>query len=170
VPLPADCPCSEISAPPSGESAGFNAQLEQSIVELENYYRATLGLGPLAWDSRLDQAAKATARQLVEAGWIGSNFLPAHVGPDGRDLERRMADVDLVKGQNLYWVAENYYWGINGANACRIFSELSEYHLRDIAADCLYGAPSGPYYGIGCYFTYIPQIRFVCIVDYAAFM
>jgi hypothetical protein len=26
-----------------------------------------------------------------------------------------------------------------------------------------------PYYGIGCYVTYSPQIQFVCIVDYAAF-
>jgi hypothetical protein len=59
---------------------------------------------------------------------------------------------------------------MNGANAGRIFSGLSEYHRRDIAADCLYGAPKGPYYGIGCYFTYTPQLQFVCIVDYAAFM
>ena len=167
--IPAGYACSEITGAPSGETQGFSAQLEQSVAELENYYRATLNLSPLARDSRLDQAARAAAQQLVEAGWIGDDRYPSHITPDGRNEIQRLADVGLVYGQNLYWAAENYYWGINGANACRIFSGLTELHRRDIAADCLYGVPSGPYYGIGCYFTYSPQIQFVCIVDYAAF-
>jgi RNA polymerase sigma factor (sigma-70 family) len=168
IQFPAGYACSEISGAPSGETAGFNTQLEQSEMELENYYRATLNLSPLVRDSRLDQAAKAAAQQLVEAGWIGDDRYPNHITPDGRNEIQRLADVGLVYGQNLYWPAENYYWGMNGANACRIFSGLTELHRRDIAADCLYGAPIGPYYGIGCYFRYAPQLQFVCIVDYAA--
>jgi uncharacterized protein YkwD len=144
--------------------------LEQSIIQLENGYRATLGLSPLQHNPRLDQAAKGFAKQLVDNGWVGPNFMAVgnHTGPDGRTLLMRLGDVGLVYGQNLYWASENYYWGINSANACRIFPNLSELHLRNIAADCLYGAPEGPYYGIGCYFRYTPQLQFVCVVDYAA--
>jgi RNA polymerase sigma factor (sigma-70 family) len=167
--LPAGYVSTEIRTGPPGETAGFNGQLEQSEMELENYYRSTLGLGPLTADSRLDQAAKSTAKQLVEAGWIGKNFLPGHISPDGQGLSQRLADVGLVQDQNVYWASENYYWGINAASAAWLFANLSEYHRRDIAADCLYGAPKGPYYGIGCYFTYPSQLQFVCIVDYAAF-
>jgi len=167
--LPAGYAAREIRTGPPGETAGFNGQLEQSEIGLENYYRSTLGLGPLAADPKLDQVAKSTAKELVEAGWIGKNFLPGHIAPDGQDLGQRLADVGLVYDQNVYWASENYYWGINAANATSIFTNLSDYHRRDIAADCLYGAPRGPYYGVGCYFNYGPTLQFVCIVDYAAF-
>ena len=170
--LPPGYVCSEISAAPSGESEGFNAQLEQSIIQLENGYRATLGLSPLQYDPRLGQAARGFAKQLVDNGWVGPGYMAVgnHTGPDGRTLLMRLGDVGLVRGENLYWASENDYWGVNSASACRIFPNLSELHLRNIAADCLYGAPEGPYYGIGCYFRYAPQLQFVCVVDYAALM
>jgi RNA polymerase sigma factor (sigma-70 family) len=167
--LPPEYACAEIRQSPSGETEGFNSQLEQEIVDLQNYYRAGQGLPPLQYDSRLAAVARGFAQQLVENDWVGDHLAPGnHTGPDGRTLLDRLRDGGLVQNRDFYWAAENYAWGIVAASPCSVFTGFAHEHLCNIAGDRLYSAPRGYYQGIGCYFRYAPTLKFICVMDYAA--
>jgi len=78
-----------IGSPRNSAAAGRDAA-PQAILAAVNAARATAGLPPLAWDSRLATAATRHARDLQRCGRL------SHTGCNGSDLVGRLRDAGFA--------------------------------------------------------------------------
>lgn len=76
-----------------------------ALLSAVNAERAALSLAPLDWDARLADAAADHAHGMAEADFFD------HVGPDGRELRDRIADVarnEFPLTRQTLWRARNH--------------------------------------------------------------
>jgi uncharacterized protein YkwD len=72
-----------------------------SFVKLMNAHRRSLGLSPLAWDSRAAAVAKAHSRDMFERNYF------SHTSPNGRTMRDRLE----ARGISYSQAGENIAWG-----------------------------------------------------------
>lgn len=80
---PAPTEVTQPTAPPSALSADL-AEWPREIARLINEVRAQHGIGPLAYQPALEQAAQAQADDCAQRGWC------SHTGSDGSDIRARI--------------------------------------------------------------------------------
>jgi uncharacterized protein YkwD len=125
----------------------------QQVLALVNQRRAAAGLGSLAPEPRLAQAARAYAKTLADDEWF------SHTGPDGSTLVTRVEATgfpfDVQIGEVLAWGTDNW----QPAEIIEAWMD-SPGHREQIL---------GPYTraGAGCYFTNPGNPTVRCVIDFA---
>ena len=82
--------------------------LEATTICLVNEERARAGLGPVAAQADLAQAAAAHGADMVAGGYF------AHVSPDGRTLLDRLTAAGWIPSSGDWTAGENLAWGTGG--------------------------------------------------------
>lgn len=95
---------------------------QQAELVLVNQFRASQGVGPLAFDARLMQSAQEYAEVLA----AGAPF--SHTGPDGRDPFQRMADAGFPGS----YMGENIARGFPDVPSVMVAWENSPGHRRNL--------------------------------------
>lgn len=79
--------------------------IEQSVLCLINQQRATVGIGPVAHETRLRGAAVRHSSEMVREGYF------AHTSPSGVGFISRILDTGYMRKARVWLVGENLAWG-----------------------------------------------------------
>jgi uncharacterized protein YkwD len=154
-PPPSPPPPPPAPAPRVEHGAGWHdAAFESQVLALVNQRRAQAGLGALAVEPRLANAAKNYARTLAIHNWF------SHTGPDGSTLVSR---VEAAGFPFTVQVGEVLAWGSDGWPPAQIVQAwMDSPSHRDQITEGVYARA-----GVGCYFTQESSLMVRCVIDFA---
>jgi uncharacterized protein YkwD len=154
APSPPPTPTPEPAPPPADDGGWYDVAFAARVMDLVNVERTSRGLAPVAYESRLTQAAEAYAQVLTVHDWF------SHVGPDGSTVVDRVTATgfpfDTQLGEVLAWGAD---WSPEGIVQAWMDSPAHREQLLE------------PIYrraGVGCYFRIEGASTAVrCVMDFA---
>jgi uncharacterized protein YkwD len=114
---------SNTPAPPApAPSSGPSDSEIQSLVDMVNNHRRSIGLSPLVWDDRVAEVALAHSQDMVDRNYY------SHINPEGQNAGARLREA----GIDYTWWAENYCYGFSTASAAFNFWINSPAHKSNI--------------------------------------
>ncbi|HKG66903.1 MAG TPA: CAP domain-containing protein [Solirubrobacteraceae bacterium] len=135
-----------VSAPAEAADCRGLADAEAVICEV-NDVRAGHGLEKLGKDRRLQRAAAAHARDMVQRGYF------SHLTPEGEKLSDRLRDTGYITGRVTWRVGETLAWGRNASSApaatvtawmrSASHRRILLGHYREIGVGVVDGVPAG---------------------------
>ena len=119
---------SSAPAPPAPAPASGPTDAEvQSLVNLVNSHRTSMGRASLIWDDRVAAVALAHSQDMVDNHYYG------HIDLEGRDAGERLNDAGISWS---YW-GENYCYGFSTASSAYNFWINSAPHRANLeSANC----------------------------------